>query len=560
MPASAATRRVILAIALGVAALLVSARGAYEPDLWWHLAQGRENAHGRLVRTNTFGVLDADYPQPYTSWLFDTLAFAAWSAGGGAGVQLLQALVVALALGLTFKACRLRGPVVASTAVLLLGFFVLEPRAMPRPHLASFAGLAAFTWMLERSRAAGSLHPLRWAVPAAALWSNVHVEVVFGVAVVALAALAEWIRPRSWSRADARRGMLVALACGVATLATPYGWGIVSYVLQNRDVPAMLTIAELQPPYLPNYRAFWVYVSAAAALLLLPPRRIDLKDVLTLVVFAALGARYLRLTPLVFLATAPAVTARIADLLQRGLDRRALAISAAALALAVSRVPVPVLLTGVQFGDEALRPQAFFSDRAIAFARQEGLRGPMFNSINLGGDMAWQFYPEARVFQDSRLQAHPPGFFLALLRASRAQADWELLMAGVDWAVLSLARPGELSGIGRFPRVDWATVFWDEAVQVVVRREGPFASVAARHEYTVLLPGVDPFAIVARGTTGPVRDEARRNRRENTRGYLAPSVLCLSGDAEACGDLDRLADAAPGLREAIDRVRRVRVR
>jgi hypothetical protein len=37
-----------------VGAVVLAFRPIYEPDLWWHLAQGRENAQGRFVRTNVF--------------------------------------------------------------------------------------------------------------------------------------------------------------------------------------------------------------------------------------------------------------------------------------------------------------------------------------------------------------------------------------------------------------------------------------------------------------------------------------------------------------------------
>jgi hypothetical protein len=561
MSPSATVRRVVFALSLATAAVILSARGFYEPDLWWHLAQGRENAAGHLVRSNTFSVLFPDYRQHYTSWLFDTVAFVAWTLGGPAGIQLVQALLVALALGVTYRACRLRGPASASAAILVLGFFVLEPRAIPRPHLVSFAGLAACTFAIESARVRRSILPLAWTIPLVAVWSNFHVEVVFGVLAVGLAALGEWIRPASWPPYHARHATLVAIGCIAATLVTPYGWGLVLYLYENTAVPAMLTISELQPAYLPNYRAFWIYIALAAALLAVPPRRIDLRDVLTLVVFAALGARHLRLTPLVFFATAPALTARLAELSQRGWDRRAVLITAAVLGLVSSRVPPHALITNLRVGAAAVRPQAYFSDGAVSFVRRESLHGPLFNSNNLGGDLAWSLYPDARIFQDSRLQAYPPGFFLAIVKASRDQADWDVLTSAVDWAVVSLARPGELSGVGRFPRSAWATVYWDEAAQVIVRREGQYAPVAARNEYAVVLPGVDPFGVVARlRTENPerIRAEARRNRVENPRGYLAPAILCLSGEDEACADLDRLALDAPALREAIDRVRRVR--
>ena len=67
-------------------------------------------------------------------------------------------------------------------------------------------------------------------------------------------------------------------------------------------------------------------------------------------------------------------------------------------------------------------PDVVFSKRALAFARAEGLNGPVFNSHNLGGWLAWTMYPDVRVFQDSRLQAYPPEHFRAILDASRSQA------------------------------------------------------------------------------------------------------------------------------------------
>ena len=46
-----------------VGAVVLAFRPIYEPDLWWHLAQGRENAQGRFVRTNVFSFGYGDYRQ-----------------------------------------------------------------------------------------------------------------------------------------------------------------------------------------------------------------------------------------------------------------------------------------------------------------------------------------------------------------------------------------------------------------------------------------------------------------------------------------------------------------
>jgi len=87
------TRALRLVSAIAAAAIL-SFRPIYEPDLWWHLAHGRENLTGHIVRTNLFSFTYPDYRQRYTSWLFDTGSFAAWQIAGPTGIQAAQALQI----------------------------------------------------------------------------------------------------------------------------------------------------------------------------------------------------------------------------------------------------------------------------------------------------------------------------------------------------------------------------------------------------------------------------------------------------------------------------------
>lgn len=479
------TRTMLLAVLAVAAAAAISFRPVYEPDLWWHLAQGRENAAGHLVRTNLFNLRYAAYPQAYTPWLFDLGAYVAWRIAGGAGIQAAQAACLTLTLALTFVACRQRG---ASTAAILavfaLGLAVVEPRALPRPHLASFAGMAACVLLIERARRRGSARPLAAALPLVACWSNLHVEVFLGLLPLGVFAVTEWLRPASLSRGEAARALAIAAACGVATLANPYGWGIAHYLAENWRVPQILNIAELRPAYLPTYRPFFVYLAAASAAWLWRlrgrrPDAADLGDLATAAIFGALGARFLRFTPLVFIVSAPAVAAALTAACARGLDGRALLATALAATIATARQPL-VVFTRLGIGTRAVAPVEFFPPGFGRVLRETGLHGPVFTSLNLGGFVAWEMYPEAQIYQDSRLQAVPPEHFLATLRASRDPAAWERLLEGIDWAVISLPRPNELSGAGHFPETLWRPVFEDRAVRVVVRRGSPFDRVGGR--------------------------------------------------------------------------------
>jgi hypothetical protein len=533
---------VVVALAILAAAAILSLRQVYEPDLWWHLAHGRANAAGQLVRTNLFSFIYPDYRQHYTSWLFDTTAYAAWQIGGGAAIQLLQMAALSATFWLLYRASvRRQTPGLAIAAILALVWVVLEPRAIPRPHLVSFVGLAACSLLVQRASAAHSAQPLISAIPLVALWANFHVESVFGAALIAVFGAGEFIWPGALTRREALRAVACGMACGVATMATPYGWGLLRYLVENTSLPAMFAIAELQPPYLPGYRAFYVYLGVGAILLLSQPRTLRLWEVLAAAAFAAAGLRYLRLTPLVVLVTAPMLAARLGVLMARGVSGWAALVTALAAAILLARLPPRAFLTELSVGTNAVRMPGFFSAGATDFAQAQGLSGPVFNSGNLGGFVAWQLYPGVRTFQDSRFQAYPPDHFEAIGRASAAQADWDALVAGVDWAILS-RRPNALSGVGRFPREDWPLVYWDNATEIVVRRDGRFSSLAASHEYLLLTPEADPADLEMRLASelgDRLRAEARRNRVENPGGFLAASILCVDQDQEACEALSR---------------------
>lgn len=329
-------------------------------------------------------------------------------------------------------------------------------------------------------------------LPVIVAWANFHVECVFGVAAAGLFAVCEWLMPRSLSRPDARLVVLIAMGCVTATLLTPYGVGLWRYTFENSAVPRLLDIAELRPPYLPNYLGYFVWSALTIAACVFRWRRLSLFDAAVVLLFGALGWRYLRLTPLLFFVSAPLVSQWIDALdgyavaawehLQRARIVRGhvVAITLAVLALLLSRVPIPTLVRGLQAGGDALEAGDLFSPAAMRFAREHQMGGPAFTSINLGGYVAWHLYPAAQVFIDSRLQAYPPEHFLAVSRAAGDREAWDRLTEGVDWAVLSVPRMNPFSGTGQFDERFWGVAYRDRAIEILVRRHGRYGGLRSQ--------------------------------------------------------------------------------
>ena len=449
-------RAIPFVIALAAAAIFTF-RATYDPDLFYHLAHGAHDVHAGLVRANIFNPAFAAYPQTYTTWAFDVVLAGLERPFSLLGVQLFQWGCLAEAFVLLYASARTKASRAASLAVLLLALFVIEPRAMPRPYLVSFVGFGFCSWYLNTAPARTNA----WLLAAVfAIWSNFHSESVFGLAVVFLLL---WLNRSPWPSM-----VKILIACGLATLVTPYGWGLWRYLYENAAVPSVLRIAELEPPTPETYPAFFAFLAVLVLALASLPRRVKAAEVAIAVVFGALGLRYIRFTPMLVFAAAPMLADRIQVWIDRGWDRRAVLATAAAIVIATLPASPRRMIAAWRTGNAALAPPEYFSEDAIAFIRANGITSPMFNSMNLGGFLDWKL--GGQTFADSRLQAVPPEFLVALTDASADAEKWRALVKNVNWAVVSLAKPNDISGVGKFNAPDWFPVFQDRAVAIFARR------------------------------------------------------------------------------------------
>jgi hypothetical protein len=467
--------RAALAAMAGAALIVIAAaivftfRATYDPDLFWHLAQGRHALEHGIVRANVFSWAHPAYPQHYTSAGFEIAAALAMRAGGWVAVQGLQAVLIAIAGAVLLVGARRAGAWASALCVLLVSVWVIESRAMPRPYLVSWIGFgvlaAAFTGAL------GGTRRLRWLVPVTvALWANAHSEAVLGAALVCLYAACE--RDRQW-------GMIAVLSV-MATLATPYGWGLWRYLYENTAVPVVLRIAELQPPSLEGYAPFYVYLVVLGAALASMPRRLRLSEIAVVLFAAALGLRYIRFTPIIVFATAPILSARIAWWIARGWDARAALVTAAGLFVVFAPASPARMQAAWRVGEAALALAGIYSRDAVSFIQAHDLDGPMFNSMNLGGYLDWTL--GGGTFVDSRLQAVPASWFAALTDAAASEdpAAWATLVRECDWAIVSLARQSDIGGVDKFDAAEWVPVFRDRAAEILVRRNGRYAELGRR--------------------------------------------------------------------------------
>jgi hypothetical protein len=208
-------------VAGGIFGVLSTLATVGDPDLFWHLAQGRQTVTEGLARVDSFSWTVNGLPVLTDQWLGQVIWYGAYAALGWNGIILLRALLVAAIVTLIVATAlsAQRRPIVAVVAALpaiaLTRFAWSE-----RPQL---MGLLCFTALILLLRASAERPRLLMAAPGLiVVWANLHASFALGLALVAIACGELWLR-----RTDARRLAIGVVAVSVAaTLLTPSGLSI----------------------------------------------------------------------------------------------------------------------------------------------------------------------------------------------------------------------------------------------------------------------------------------------------------------------------------------------
>jgi hypothetical protein len=260
------TALVLLPVAAAVALAGAVARfPILTPDVWWHLATGREIARSGIPHTDPFSYTLGGRAWLAHEWLADLVMHGADAAAGLGGVVLLRTLLLVAAAVFGYRQARIHAGLLVALAVMLPAVAATQRNWLDRPQLWSFVLAPLVVGLLERHRLQGSRAV--WVLPCVfALWVNLHGGFMLGLGVVVLWAVAERLGPRR-SAGRKRLPIGVVVACALATLANPYGLRGALYPLHYVGSGLAATIQEEQPGSLDSPYA-WVHFGVALALVL----------------------------------------------------------------------------------------------------------------------------------------------------------------------------------------------------------------------------------------------------------------------------------------------------
>ena len=555
------------ALVCAVIVVLSVTHDIFDPDQWQHLTVGRyiwEQHRFPLTQLwtwPTYGAKEVDY-----AWGFEALAWPFWKLGGVFGLYAWRWLTTLAVFGLVWAAARRMGakgflPLV----VISLCAMIYRGRTQVRPETVAAVLLAAEIWLLEARRHGRRVNPA-WLVLIAWIWANAHISYYLFFVVLGIHVIAAHLPPRRTGAPPVRELWLTGLAAAAISFVNPSGWRTLwqpfEFWLVWRKELIYQGIGEMGPVVwsihmrdgLPLVLALWPVL----ALLRLRRGGLDRVEVMLCGVFSAILLVGQRFTG-VYALVAAIYLARDLDEWMRGARMPAWGahpwmrggLAAAACVL----VTLPAL-SGPGYAIRLRVPGNHSPIAASDFIQRHDLHGNLYNQFGYGGYLCFRFWPRRDQLPFMGIHQEGSKELRRLYVLAQFQRDaWRRFEEHYRLGYLVLLRSATppdslLSFVGRDP--SWVRVFGDDAAYVFVRRNGPFARLAADSGY-VAIP-TDPANLAAFGQA-TTRDSLLRRQAERE---LRREVAGSPYHAEALGLLANIAlfegrwdDARRQLEEAL---------
>jgi hypothetical protein len=429
-PAPAAARDVrppalvLLAMVIVLYSLPVVAKltPVVDPDIWWHLSVGKWVVEHRAVPQNDpLSAWGQTHPWVAYSWLFEVVVYGLYQWFGLTGILVFKLVVSGVLLVAIHRFVSRREPrFVWATALTLLAFIATLGLLAERPWLFTML-FTLFTLQTVLDLRAGTATRAIWLLPLAfVLWANLHIQFIYGLALLGLACVAPFIdavlkRSVSGHWADTpgtaawRQLLVLSVACGLATLVNPYHVRLYGVVLEYATQPvAFQVVNELKAMLFrgPEDWAFLALAGLGAFALGRRPARASVFELLLFAGAAVAGFRARRdtwLLDLVALAVVTSLPRTEPRLSQRFVFTPArVAIVAAAVAVVFGFMAWKRNLTEPELRAAVTRT---YPAAAVAAIREKAYPGPIWNPFEWGGYLSWAL-PEYPVSMDGRTNLH----------------------------------------------------------------------------------------------------------------------------------------------------------
>jgi hypothetical protein len=432
-------RCLFLIILYSIPALLtLKSTAVDDADIWWHLRTGQWIVQHHWVPYNDwFSTFGMGKPWAAYSWLFEVLTYGLFRRLGLIGLLVyVYALMLAITAALHSLIRKFESRLVYSVALTVLALLAMAPLYSPRPWLFTILFFIIELNILVGVRRSRRYRSLLLLLPLFALWANVHIQFVYGLFVLGVAALEDPINRLLRRRIDARQEqdkplqfntmVMVTAACLLAILVNPYHLRIYAIVWDTLKLGGLYDlISELQALQFRRISDWLVLLLTLAAAFAFGRRR-AISSFWGLLLLSGAFVSFRSGRDSWFVVIVAVVIILSANSAARIASRHVLSRAQMLIVVAVVGVLLLMAAQTAHVSESELQSTVArtYPADAAQIVEQRGYRGPLYNHFDWGGYLIWRL-PGLPVSIDGRSNIHD---------AARIRHSSEVWEGGNNWA------------------------------------------------------------------------------------------------------------------------------
>jgi hypothetical protein len=386
-------------------------------DLGWQLKLGELMAsNGSPFIREQFAATHVGEPIIPNAWLAQIVYAQIQVMSGWYGLRAFDALLWISGPLVAVIPARLRGDrPFAITYALIAGLAVAMPSASIRPQ--SFASLA-FALMLVLIQCNLSWRKsLAIGLPLFLIWQNLHPSVPVAALIIGLIAAVQWARHFAGMADRPVTVTMLAIAAGIAVIATPAGPAIIEFAKYNAVASVSFGATEWLPLWNPyNFNFLWlVTISIAVVLFVAAKERenLSVNEIVPVIVTFAMALTAERFILFYAISIIPV----LARLKIGNVNGHSTGLRSIIVGYAVSAVMITLVSLFMPFQPEEDNAKKVVATLAAELDKNNVNRGTIFSDPTLGGGIIYFGNRDWKVSFDGRFYLYSPKEVALLQRA-----------------------------------------------------------------------------------------------------------------------------------------------
>lgn len=486
-------RRALFLI-LFVSLFLILMQKVYEPDTYWHLKTGEIILKTKAIPDKeifSFTTEGKDWTPP--EWLADIIFYLIYKTGGFDLLNLFSILIYTSSFLLLFYILIQRGTSeIVSAALVTIAALGASERSQPRPHIFTYLFLALMIFLLDGYRLKDKKY--LYILPVLGIfWVNLHPESllagIFFFSIIFMELLKIYLNkniPEQYSYLRIENELnyekikyliIISVLFFAVNILNPQGYKIFTFLFKHHDVIKKIAINEFLPIKFDEFPKTYLSIIILILLSFLGIIR-NFQELPFVIGLGLLTIKLRRFLPEFYIFALPAAGVAIQFYLEHAsrFIKKHLPSFPFRFLIGVSFL---LFLLFVGYSIKTLYYYDIYDFKGIGihriynpknafdFIEKNRIKPRVYNTANLGGAFILRFFPEQKVFEDTRLISYEA---LAKYKESPTRPDFFELARffDINYAVIGT----DLSILKSVPELKerWALVYFDDYVEIFVKR------------------------------------------------------------------------------------------